>query len=149
MKKTLNINITLAGAVVLLLACVGAWIAIPYCIVGTGQSSDIGPQAFPQIVSALCGVLCMLQILLVLIGKKPSEYRQFSLEVYGKVLLAMVLAVAVVFASTVVNVLFPAMACSLVYLVLLKAKDWRYYMAVLIAGGLLYALMVFGLNIRF
>ncbi len=149
MDKTLKLNVPLVGGIFVLLLAVVAYIAIPYTITNIKPDVAVGPDTFPRMVSILCGIFGLLQIIMVIIGKKPSQYREYSLRSHGKVIIAITMAIITIILSNIVNVIFPATVCSLLYLVLLRAKDWRYYVAVVVSSGLLYLLMRFALNIRF
>ncbi len=61
----------------------------------------------------------------------------------------MALALVAAVASNYINVIVATIVCSILYLVILKIKDWRGYAAILVTGGSLYALMKFLLHIRF
>lgn len=145
----LRLNASLAGPLLMLALALAAYFAIPYCIAEATATTDVGPQAFPRLICIVAAILSAAQIALVLLGKFRAKYEELSLEKHGKVLLALVLALATAIASNYINVVLAAMICSMLYLVILRVKNWRGYAAVLVTGGFLYALMVFVLHIRF
>lgn len=145
----IKLNVTLFGALVILALAAAAYFAIPYCIADAASTTDIGPRAFPQLICVFAAIASALQIVLALMGKIPVVYREISFEKYGKVLLAMALALVTAVLSNYISVVVLAMICSALYLIIFRVKDWRGYAAVVVTGGLLYALMKFVLHIRF
>lgn len=145
----LRLNASLAGPLLMLVLALAAYFAVPSCIPEAISTTDVGPRAFPRLVCTVTAILSAVQIVLVLLRKFRAKYEELSLEKHGKVLLALVLALAAAIASNYVNVVLAAIICSILYLVILRVKDWRGYAAVLATGGILYALMVFVLHIRF
>ena len=144
-----RINVTIAGAVLMLVIAIITFFAIPYCVAETPASADVGPRAFPRLICILISGISVIQLIMVLIGKMPVKYQEFSLGKYGKTLLAIVLALVAAILSSYISVVIAAMLCSALYLALQRVKDWRGYAAVLVTGGLLYTLMRFTLHIRF
>lgn len=147
MKK--QINVTAVSAAVLLLFSLAVWFAIPYCIQEYTSATDIGPRAFPQLTCIAIAALSALQLLLLALKVQKGKYVEFSLADQIPVYIAMVLAVVAVISAAFINILVAGVLCSLAFLVLLRVKDWRYYLAVLITGGVLFALMKFVMHIRF
>lgn len=147
MKKQLNV--TLIASVVMLVIAVAVWIAIPYGIAETASATDIGPRAFPRVICGAIAVLSALQLVLVLTGVQKGKTAEICWREQLPVLLAMVLALAAVFCAKFVNLLVAGVLCAEGFLLVLRAKNWRYYLAVAVTGGLLFVLMKFVMNIRF
>lgn len=145
----LRINTSVVSAVLMLLLAVGVWLAIPVCIKEFASATDIGPRAFPQLMCAAIAVLSALQLVLLATGVQKAKYREVDPADQLPVYAAMGLAIAAVLCALFVNVVAAGVACALLFLVLLKARNWRYYLAVLVTGGALYALMRFVMHIQF
>ncbi len=144
-----RLNVSILGAVLMLALGIATYLAVPYCIAEAATSTDVGPRAFPQLICMLVCVLSVFQIILALLKKVQVVYREISLEKYGAVLLAVALALVTAVLSNYISVVLAAMACSVLYLAILRVRDYRGYLAVLATGGLLYVLMRFALHIRF
>ncbi|WP_298029436.1 tripartite tricarboxylate transporter TctB family protein [uncultured Dysosmobacter sp.] len=147
MKKT--INTTAVSAVLFLLLSIVLWFAIPYCIEDAASATDIGPRAFPRLMCGAMAVLCVLQLILLAIGVQKGKTITIQFSDYAQVILAMVLAVAAVLCAKFINIVAAAVICALLFLAVLRSKDWRYYAAVIITGILLFTLMRFVMKIRF
>ncbi|WP_295635482.1 hypothetical protein [uncultured Intestinimonas sp.] len=147
MKK--KINVTALSALLLLLFSAAVWVAIPFCIEEYSTATDIGPRAFPQLICATVCILCLLQLVLLILKIEKGTYVEFCPADLIPVLLAMGLALVAVIAALYINILIAGVLCAEAFLLLLKARDWRYYLAVVITGGVLYVLMKFIMHIRF
>lgn len=147
MKKKINVTV-IASALMLVFSAV-VWFAIPYGIAEAKSATDIGPRAFPQLVCGAMAVLSALQLVLVLTHVQKGKQIAFDFSTQVPVLIAMALAVIAVICAKFVNLLIAGMVCAECFLLLLRAKDWRYYFAVVVAGGILFALMKYIMHIRF
>lgn len=147
MKK--KVNVTAVSSVILLLVAVVVWFAIPYCIEEYATATDIGPRAFPRLVCGAMAVLCVIQLILLAAGVQKGTCVEFDLWEHLPVFAAMLLALAAVLAALFINILLAGVICGEAFLLLLRAKDWRYYLAVACTGGALFALMKFVMHIRF
>ncbi len=50
-------NISLAGAILMFVLTLAAYLAIPYCIAENNLTSGLSPRAFPQLLSVLVMIL--------------------------------------------------------------------------------------------
>lgn len=144
-----KINVTAVSSAIMLSIAVIIWIAIPYCIDEVQSPVDIGPRAFPQFVCAVMAVLSVVQLLLLITGAQKGKYKEVNFKDRSLVYIAMVLALLTVIASAFINIILSGVVCAMIFLVLMKIKDWKYYGAVAVTGIILLVLMKSVMNIRF
>lgn len=144
-----KINITAVSAFFMLLVSLTIWFAIPYGIDEMPTSVDLGPRAFPRLISGAIILLSVLQLILLAAGVQKGTYRVIRFDGQKKVFAAMVISLIGVICSLTVNIVMTGVICSILFLVLLRIKDRRYYLAVMVAGVILYMLMKFVMHIRF
>ncbi len=145
----MRLNKTILTPLLMMFFAGAVWLAIPYGISNAIASGGTGPDTFPRLACIAIIILCALQLILVFLGKKPSQYVEFTWLTHGKVVIAMAIALCAVAAMQFVNILLVAVLASELFLVLLRAKKPIYYVAVLITGGILYLMMYFVMNVRF
>lgn len=144
-----KINITAVSAFLMLLISLGIWFAIPYCIDEMPSAVDLGPRAFPRLISGAIALLSVLQLVLLVTGAQKGICRVIRFNSQKKVFAAMVISLMGVICSLTVNIVAAGVICSILFLALLRIKDRRYYLAVISAGVILYMLMRFVMHIRF
>ncbi len=142
------VNTTAVAATIMLLFAVAVWIAIPYYIDEPSYVSDIGPAAFPRLICIAIAALSALKLVLLATKVHKGSYTEIDLAVYGRVGIAMVLAVLAVLLAKVINVIIAGTIGALLMLLLLRVKNWRYYTAVAITGALLYLMLRFVMHTR-
>lgn len=147
MKKA--VNTTAVAAVLFLIISTVLWFAIPYCIEDVSAATDIGPRAFPRALCGAMALLSILQLILLFTGVQKGKTVTIRFSDYTRVLLAMLLSAAAVIAALYINIVLAAVICGLLFLLVLREKDWRYYTAVLTAGIALYLLLRFVMRVRF
>ena len=94
-------------------------------------------------------LLSILQLILLFTGVQKGKTVTIRFSDYTRVLLAMLLSAAAVIAALYINIVLAAVICGLLFLLVLREKDWRYYTAVLTAGIALYLLLRFVMRVRF
>ncbi len=119
-----KINVTAVSAGIMLFIAVIIWIAIPYCIDAVQSPVDIGPRAFPQFVCVAIAVLSIVQLLLLMTGIQKGKYVEINFKNQGLVYAAMVLALLAVIAAVFINIVLAGVICAVIFLVMLKIKDW-------------------------
>jgi len=144
-----KVNITAVSAFLMLLISLAIWFAIPYCIDEMPTAVDLGPRAFPRLISGAIALLSVLQLVLLATGVQKGTYKVIRFDSHKKVYAAMVISLIGVVGSLVVNIAAAGVICSILFLMLLRIKDKRYYLAVVTTGVLLYMLMKFVMHIRF
>jgi hypothetical protein len=144
-----RINKTVVSAAIMLAFSLAVWIAIPFCIAEGTSTGDIGPRAFPRLICIAIAALSILQFAAVLLKIKTSQYIVIDMAVYGGVFPAVLLALLAVAAAKFINPLLAAVVCGLLYLLLLRSKSPKYYIALLLTGGALLVLMKYVMHIRF
>jgi len=147
MKK--RVNTTMVSAMIMLLFSVVTWFAIPYNIGEPVSAADIGPRAFPQLICGIIAILSFIKIILMVTGVQKGKYKEINLAAQGRVYFAMAMAVVAVLLAKFVNIVVSGVVCALLFLVLLRVRNWRYYVAVIVTGGLLFVLMKFVMSIKF
>ena len=147
MKK--KVNVTLVASIFFLVFGIVILLAIPANIREYEDATDIGPRAFPRLLSIAVIVLSALQIILVLTGVHKGKTREMDIRAIGKVFIAMLIDILGIVASHFVNIVIVAVICGILMLILLGSRKPAYYIAVLVTGGLLFALMHFVMHIRF
>lgn len=145
-----RINRTIVAPLAMLCMVAIIWIAIPYCIAeGSGSSSEVGPRMFPQMVCVCIAALSVVQLILAACKQKKAEYFLFDFAIYGRVILAAVFMIAAVVCAYIFNLIIVAVVCAMLLLLILGVKNYKYYLAVVITGGVLYLLMHFVMHIKF
>ncbi len=144
-----KVNITAVSAFIMLLISLAIWFAIPYCIDEMPTAVDLGPRAFPRLISGAIALLSVLQLVLLAAGVQKGTCKVICFDNQKKVYAAMAISLIGVIGSLAVNIVAAGVICSILFLVLLRMKDKRYYLAVVVAGVLLYMLMKFVMHIRF
>ena len=144
-----KVNVTICASAFFLLFAVIVLLAIPHNIREFQDATDIGPRAFPVLLCIAVIVLSSIQILLVLLGVAKEKTVEIDFAGHLKALLAMAIAVAGAICGNYVNIVLVAVICGILFLLLLGARNWKYYLAVVLSGGLLFVLMRYVMHIRF
>ncbi len=143
-----RVNTTAVSITIMLLIAVAVWIAIPYYIDEPSYVSDIGPRVFPRLICISIATLSVLKLILLATKVHKGKYKEIDLRIYGRVGLAMVLSIGTALLAKWINVVLAATIGSVLMLLLLRVKNWRYYIAVVVTGALMYVLLRFVMHTR-